>query len=220
MNITAADNAFADLGLSAQPSNSDRTELGQDAFLKLMTTQLQNQDPFKPMDNGEFLGQIAQFSTVSGIQGMQESLAGLSASLTSNQSLQAAGLVGHGVLIPSDTAILFDEADLTGAVDVPFAGDVTVEVTDAAGQVVGRIALGEQPAGMATFSWDGIGANGERLPAGQYGIRASHDAGGASTSLNTLSLGLVNSVSLGAGGVTLNLLGMESTPLSNVREIL
>ena len=97
MAVAGVNDTYSNLGLALQSSDKKRTELGQDAFLKLMTAQMQHQDPFKPMESGEFLGQIAQFSTVSGIQAMQESLAGLSTALTSNQTLQAANLVGRGV---------------------------------------------------------------------------------------------------------------------------
>ena len=78
MSVSGVNDTFSNLGLALQSSDKKRTELGQDAFLKLMTAQMKNQDPFKPMESGEFLGQIAQFSTVSGIQQMNQSLSGLS----------------------------------------------------------------------------------------------------------------------------------------------
>ena len=106
----ATSNPYGELGLGLRPS-APESEMGQADFLRLMTTQLQYQDPFKPMESGEFLGQIAQFSTVSGIQGMQESLDGLAAALSSNQTLQAASLVGRGVMVPSSAAWLGTEGD-------------------------------------------------------------------------------------------------------------
>jgi len=88
-----------DAGLTAPPpEENSRTELGQQDFLELMITQFKNQDPFEPMDNGDFLGQLAQFSTVSGIESLNQGFAGLSESMQSDQILQAASLVGHTIL--------------------------------------------------------------------------------------------------------------------------
>jgi len=221
MSVSGVTNdPFSNLGLALKQNGSKNTELGQDAFLKLMTTQMKYQDPFKPMESGEFLGQIAQFSTVSGIQEMQASLAGLSAALGSNQTLQAASLVGHGVMVPADTGYLFTEGGVSGAVDLSTSGEVSVEVTDASGAVVRRLDLGTQSAGTVNFNWDGLDESGTRLAPGTYGIRATQVAGGKTQSLDTQVMGMVSSVSLGASGLSLNLYGMDPVSLSKVREIL
>jgi flagellar basal-body rod modification protein FlgD len=220
MSVAGVNDTFSNLGLALQQSDKKRTELGQDAFLKLMTTQMQHQDPFKPMESGDFLGQIAQFSTVSGIQSMQESLAGLSTALTSNQTLQAATLVGHGVMVPGDEAYLFSEGGIAGAVEMEASGAVVVEITDAAGQVVRRMDLGTQPAGDAPFAWDGLDESGNRVAEGVYGVRANVSSGGASEAAATQVMGMVSSVSLGSAGLSLNLYGMDPVALSAVREIL
>lgn len=220
MSVAGVNDTFSNLGLAIKQADNSRTELGQDAFLKLMTTQMQHQDPFKPMESGEFLGQIAQFSTVSGIQGMQESLAGLSTALTSNQTLQAAGLVGHGVMVPGKEAYLFSEGGLAGTVDMSSSGAVVVEITDGGGQVVRRLDLGMQPAGDASFAWDGMDESGNRLAEGVYGVRANVQSGGATQAASTQVLGMVSSVSLGSAGLSLNLYGMDPVALADVREIL
>lgn len=220
MSVTSVNDPYSDLGLGLRQSANPRTELGQDAFLKLMTTQMKYQDPFKPMESGEFLGQIAQFSTVSGIQSMNESLTGLSSALTSNQTLQAAALVGHGVLVPSETGYLFSEGGLSGATDLPSSGALSVEITDASGQVVRHMDLGQHAPGSADFVWDGLDDSGQRMSEGVYGVRATLDAGGTPIALGTSVVGLVSSVSLGPSGLTLNLPGMDATPLSQVREII
>jgi flagellar basal-body rod modification protein FlgD len=220
MSVANVTDRYQDLGLAVRQSQDDRTQLGQDDFLRLMTAQLQNQDPFKPMENGEFLGQIAQFSTVSGIQEMQASLSGLTSALTSNQTLQAATLVGRGVRVPSDTAYLFAEGGLSGAAELPSSGALTVEITDASGQVVRRLSLGTHAAGSAEFSWDGLDDAGERLPEGRYGIRAQLDTGSATSSVDVSTVGLVRSVSLGSDGLSLNLYGMDPVRLDQVSQIL
>jgi flagellar basal-body rod modification protein FlgD len=219
MSVSGVTDQYSDLGLALQQSSNKKTELGQDTFLKLMTTQLKNQDPFKPMDSGEFLSQIAQFSTVSGIQSMNDSLSGLSSALTSNQTLQAATMVGHGVLVPSDSGYLFSDGGLAGRTELPSSGGLSLEITDASGQVVRRVDLGQHAAGSADFKWDGLDEAGNRMPEGTYGVKAVLDSGGTSQALDTSVVGLVNSVSVGSSGITLNLPGMDPVALSQVREI-
>ncbi|WP_439640661.1 flagellar hook assembly protein FlgD [Nevskia sp.] len=220
MTTAVGSNPYSDLGLSLKTADKKAESLGQADFLKLMTTQLQNQDPLKPLESNEFLGQIAQFSTVSGIQGLQDSFTSLSSSLTSSQSLQASGLVGHGVLYPSKTGYLDGEAGLSGGVDVPSGGQVAVEIVDASGAVVRRLDYGAQPAGTSYFNWDGKDAGGNTLPSGSYGIRATITRNGASESATTLAAGLVQSVSLGSNGLSLNLAGLGAVPFGNVRQII
>ena len=94
---------FSNLGIGVPKATDKKSDLGQGDFLTLMTTQLKNQDPFKPLDSGAFLGQLAQFGTVSGLAGLQTSFDSLKTSLISNQALQAASLVGRAALVDSST---------------------------------------------------------------------------------------------------------------------
>lgn len=216
----AATNPYADIGLALKAPETKSQSLGQAEFLKLMTTQLQNQDPFKPMESGEFLGQIAQFSTVSGIQQLNDAFGGLSSSLTANQTLQAAQLVGHAVQVDSDVSTLPDEGYLLGAVDVPSTGQVSVEIVDGAGQVVRRLDFGTLPAGNQQFAWDGLDANGQRAAAGTYTMRASHVSGSTRTDLDTSAIAQVRSVVLGNNGLTLELDGLPPVALADIQQIL
>lgn len=220
MTTAIGSNPYSELGLAQKASDKKADSLGQADFLKLMTTQLQNQDPLKPLESNEFLGQIAQFSTVSGIQGLQDSFSALSSSLTSSQSLQASGLVGHGVLYPSETGYLDGEAGLSGGVEMASAGQLVVEVVDASGAVVRRMDYGTQPAGTNYFNWDGKDASGTALPSGSYGIRATVTRNGATEAAPTLAAGLVQSVSLGSNGLSLNLAGLGAIPFGDVRQII
>jgi len=112
--------AFDGLGISRpQPESGRRSELGQEDFMTLMIAQFRNQDPMKPMENGEFLGQLAQFGTVSGIDELHGEFAGLRSSIQSEQALQAANLVGHTVLAESDTGYFTGGGRLAGAVELP-----------------------------------------------------------------------------------------------------
>jgi len=219
MAVEAA-NAYADLGLALKAPATKNAELGQAEFLQLMTTQLQNQDPFKPMESGEFLSQIAQFSTVSGIDKLNEAFSGLSSSLAANQSLQAAQLVGHGVLVSSSQAALPAEGSMRAAADLPSSGQLVVSIMDASGQKVGQLDLGTRSAGTQHFSWDGMNAAGERLPAGTYSLRATLVQGSTQTALDTMAVGQVRSVVLGAAGLSLELEGLAPVALADVQQIL
>ncbi len=188
--------------LAVPPSQEEqkRTTLGQEDFLALMVTQLQNQDPFQPMENGEFLGQMAQFSTVSGIGDMSASLGQLAESLYASQALQASSMIGKSVLTEGNVAKLEDDAPLKGAVDLPFATSTGfVRITAPNGQVIRQISLGSRGAGLTNFEWDGIGADGTRAPAGQYLVSAGYTDNGQEAALSTLVSTRVSSVSLSAG---------------------
>jgi len=218
---TPVDSGFdlSSLGFGV-PAATKKTELGQEDFLSLMMTQLKNQDPFKPLDSGEFLGQIAQFGTVSGLQGLQTKFDDLSSSLVSNQALQAAALVGKDALVESSKAPLFPGGVVDGALDVPAAtSGATVEIRDATNQVVAHLELGAQPAGLARFEWDGITDSGKQAPPGVYNMVGSYFAGTKSTAATTLVYAPVASVVLGKDGFTVDVAGVGEIPFSQVREI-
>ena len=208
------------IGVKQQQAAAKTQALGQADFLKLMTAQLQYQDPLKPLDNAQFIGQMAQFSTVSGIQGLQDSFTKLASSLQSSDTLQASSLIGHSVLVPGNVTALGTSGAVGGAIDVPASGNVVMEVSDASGAVVRQIGLGTQPAGQVPFSWDGLSASGERLAAGQYRIQARVDNNGQTQSASTYVAGVVNSVSLGSSGLTLHLQGLGPVAFDQVRQIM
>lgn len=194
--------------------------LSQTDFLKLMTSQLQNQDPMKPLDNSEFVSQMAQFSTVSGIQALQNSFSTLATSLSSGQALQASSLVGHTVLTPSTTAALTAGGTMSLGVDAPASGDVIVNVTDASGQLVRRIDLGTQSAGVSRFQWDGLDNSGSAAPAGKYNFSAVVGSGSQAQAATMLTAGKVNSVSLdSSGALNLDVDGIGSVAFSTIRQI-
>lgn len=213
--------ALQQIGLSGTPSGKASDKLGQDAFLKLMTTQLQNQDPFKPMENGDFLGQIAQFSTVSGIQDLQNSFSTFASSLTANQSLQAASLINHEVLIPADW-INVSDAGFKGAAELTSpSSSVTANIYDAAGQLVKKISLGTQNAGMVQYSWDGTLEDGTKAPAGRYKVEIDSNVGGQSIAVQNFAQTRVESVSFGTAGegLRISLTGLGERNFSEVRQI-
>jgi flagellar basal-body rod modification protein FlgD len=212
---------FDNLGLALKQDTSKTKKIGQEQFLELMVAQLKNQDPTKPLQSGEFLGQLAQFGTVNGIQEMQSSLSDLSTSLRSNQALMASGLVGRTVLAPGNVAALTADAGLSGVLDMPAsAGDVVLSISDASGQLVQRLSLGQQAAGQLTFNWDGKMANGMTAAPGLYKIDAQAISGNDKFAVNTSVLSRVDSVTLGdPKGMTLNLSGLGPVLLGDVKQI-
>lgn len=135
--------------------------LGQKDFLQLLTAQLQNQDPFAPMENAEFLAQMAQFSTVQGIEDVNSTLSGISNQIGSNRIATGASLLGQQVLVPGAVARPDASGSLHGAVDLPDAAtEVRVTYTNAeTGAILHRQDLGAQRAGMVGFSWDEVPEN-------------------------------------------------------------
>ena len=180
------------LGLAAPEEKKD-TELGQADFLKLMTVQLQNQDPFKPMEDGDFLGQIAQFSTVDGIGDLNESFATFAGSLASNQALQASTLVGRSVVVAAEFGSLPEEQQFSGVVEITeSATDLNIEILDGSGQVVKQLNLGAQSQGLAQFIWDGVKDDGSKAAPGEYRIRAVAEISGEQIEMNTSGYGIVS----------------------------
>jgi flagellar basal-body rod modification protein FlgD len=206
---------------STNSATRGRQELGQDEFLKLMVTQLKNQDPFKPLEPEQFLGQLAQFSTVSGIEAMRDSLSGLSGSLQGSQVLQGATLVGRSVLAAGQVAELSAAGSVSGALGVPSgASSVQVRVTNENGNLVRSFNVGAA-GDLTEFAWDGRDNQGTRLPAGRYGLEAVARVGGREESVELLLRQRVDSVTIDprGGALRLNTPG-GAVALGDVRRIM
>ena len=199
-----------------------KDELDQQAFLNLMVTQLKNQDPSKPMDSAEFLGQIAQFSTVSGISGLQKSFDKLSTSLQSSQALQASTMVGREVTIPRDEFTLEAGRNSTLSAVLPDdATNVNIHITDSKGQAVFHKNLGAKLAGTVRFDWEGLRDNGQTAAPGSYTVKIDANIDGTITALDVGVQARVDSVTLGRNGLppTLNVDGYGAIALADVIEI-
>jgi len=212
------------LGLAVPVAEKeDPKALGQEQFFELMIAQLKNQDPLKPLDSTEFLSQLAQFSTVAGVNGMERSMSELAASLQSSQALQASTLVGRDVLARGRRLELAAEGSASGAVELDAASAaVVVTISDPAGRQVRRLELGAQAAGTIEFQWDGLDDAGERAAPGYYEVSAIARRDGADQALPTLVRSRVESVTLGASasGVTLNLRGLGPLDLAEIERLL
>jgi flagellar basal-body rod modification protein FlgD len=192
----------------------------QDRFLTLLVTQLQNQDPLNPMDNSQVTSQMAQLSTVSGINQLNATVQALSASMTSSQSLQATSMIGHAVLVPGNQ-IAMASGSSNAAVELSNPADkVTVTISDAQGNVVRTLQLGAQQAGVTDFQWDGKNDSGTTLADGAYTYKASAVQGSTTSTPTALTYGMVNSVSLTSGVAQLNVGTLGDVALDAVRRIL
>ena len=221
-SVGASSDIYSALGLTAPNSDTStkKSTLDQADFLRLMTEQLQHQDPLKPMDNSQMVAQMAQLSQVQGITDLNTTVKGFQESMSSDQILRGAALVGHEVLVPSTTLPLEAEGDVTGMVAAPGAGYVTVDITDANGVKVNQISVEAKAAGEVTFEWDGKDANGNRMPAGSYTLAATFtDSAGAKTKANTYVEAPVESVTVGSDGLYLNLKGLGTAPIDYVLRI-
>jgi flagellar basal-body rod modification protein FlgD len=220
-------NAYSDIGLATSQSVAnqavkDKKSLGQDEFLELMTTQLRNQDPMEPMDNGEFLAQIAQFGTVNGINELLTTTQTLSASLQSSQALQASNIIGRRVLVEHDEGHLSATGTLQGAAQLRNSADVAVNIYDMSGQVVNRIELGAQSPGLVPFAWDGTTLSGERAPSGRYRVEVEATRFGESEALAPMVTSTVTSLTLGGIGreMQVELENLGQVGFSQVNQIL
>jgi flagellar basal-body rod modification protein FlgD len=196
--------------------------LGQQDFLRLMVAQIQNQDPMQPQVNGEFLSQLAQFSTNDGVNKMQESMQQMANSLQSNQALQASALVGRKVLVSSDHLKLDKEGDVKTAIDIPpGAGNINAYIYGESGELIKTIPLGAQSPGFFQFAWDGAGQDGKRLAEGKYKVSVHGTYMGREVAFKTMTSANVDSVSLGQNGegLKLNVAGVGAVALDQVRQI-
>ncbi len=205
-------------------ATSNTQTLGQAEFLKLMTTQMTHQDPTKPMQNGEFLSQMAQFGTVSGIQDLQKSFNNFTASISTVQTLQtAASLVGHTVSTRSDRGLLETGGKIKGSVNLPAnSSNVSVKILDpVTGKVIATKSLGAQSAGSVPFVWDGMDSNGKPAAPGVYKIQVEASIGGTNTVLQPEIQARVESVSMnGNNGLQIKLAGLGTISYDQITQIL
>ncbi|HEC74691.1 MAG TPA: flagellar hook assembly protein FlgD [Methylophaga aminisulfidivorans] len=217
---SSTDYSFLNKTKAEDKAKNDVGQLGLDDFMSLMTTQLQNQDPLKPMDNNQMLAQIASFAQVTGIADLQSSFSNFASSMQSNQALQGSSLVGKTVLFPSSVGYMTAADGMKGQVNVAEkVTDMKVTVYDEAGKKVRTIEMGTA-SGFTPFTWDGLDENGEALPEGAYQFKASGTVDGTNTAFATGIEARVSSVSISSDdGLYLNIEGIGSVAFKEVVEI-
>lgn len=206
-------------GTGAATTTKSAAQESEDRFLKLLVTQMKNQDPLNPLDNAEVTSQMAQLSTVSGIEKLNATLQGMSSAFTSSQSLQAASMIGRSVLAPGSTLLLQNGAAVGGFELTQPVDRAVVTIKDAAGNVLHSVDMGSQEAGSVMFQWDGMTDSGASAPNGTYTFEVSAAQGGQKVAVENLSLGKVGSVSLGSTGVVLNTDVLGSVDITKVKQI-
>lgn len=226
MSTIPSNSATHTSGSSSSSTSSAKSALSstmtQADFLKLMTAQLQAQDPTKPVDNSQFVSQMAQFSQLSATQQLDTDLQGfssnVSAGMQTTQVLGSSNLLNRSVLVPSSTMSFDGSHSVGGAVNVTSAGNVSVNVLDSSGNVVRSMSLGNQSAGLAQFSWDGKDNNGNTVADGSYTLAATSGA----ANLDTYVAGTVTGVGFGGStvGTYLQVSGVGGVALSQVAQIL
>ena len=226
MDQVSLDNSLSSLSphnaaTSAAVGRSSK-ELGQQDFIELLVAQINNQDPTKPLDPSQFMNQLAQFSTVNGIQELKSSFDSLAGRLSSEQSLQAASLVGRNVLVPGGQGSLTAGGSISGTVNLPQrSSELNLRIVDAFGAEVRSLPMGGHDQGPVQFQWDGFGDDGSAVPPGKYTVIAEALIGGNLQAIEVQVETRVDSITLnqGGSGTMLNLATGYSMPLSYVQQI-
>lgn len=200
-------------------ATTDKVNEAQDRFMTLLVTQMKNQDPLNPMDNAQVTSQMAQLSTVSGINKLNDTVAGLINNMNAGQTYQAANMIGRGVLV-SGNQVSHEKTGGYFGVNVPAGADsISVNIKNGAGITIRTLNFGKQDAGANTLKWDGYTDNGELAPSGNYTFEVSGKLSNSAASVNPLSFAKVQSVSTQNGSVKLNLSNNTSMAMTDVKEI-
>lgn len=200
---------------TTQPAADDP----QDRFLKLLVTQMKNQDPLNPLDNAQVTSQLAQISTVNGIEKLNTTLQAMANGFTAGQSLQAAGMIGHNVLVPGSALHLTGGSGAFGIDLAQPADEVKVTIQDSSGATMQVMNLGPQAAGSLAFGWDGKTAGGTQAADGGYTISVEATRGGQKVDAQPLAIGMVQGVSQDSQGARLNVGSLGTAAIADVKQI-
>jgi flagellar basal-body rod modification protein FlgD len=222
---------MATMNAKAPTTTNGTVDADTDKFMTLLVTQLKNQDPLNPLDNAQVTSQLAQLSTVSGINKLNTTLDSLKASYQSSEAMAATNMIGHGVLVEGNYATLSGGKSVLGVELASAADNVQVIITDpVSGKDVQTIELGAQKAGSVPLAWDGVpdphnldsAGKPVTLADGQYTFRVVATRGGEKlTDAKGLSLDTVASVTTGgADGVKLNLPVKGAVALADIKQVL
>jgi flagellar basal-body rod modification protein FlgD len=226
MMATSFDSAIGNLGIGRTGTTTGNSalgsqNLGQNDFLKLLTAQMQNQDPFDPVDNTQMVAQMAQFSSLAGITEMSSTLKAIADKLGGTSMSDALGYVGRAVLVEGATNYPMTNGTVAGAIELDGnATDVKVTITGANGAVMKTVSLGPQKAGIIDYEWDGSTDNGDPAGEGPFTINVTAVAGANTVPARSLIWAPVQSVSLDPSGTpTLTIPGVGQLPTTAVRKV-
>lgn len=200
-------------------NNTSNVNSIQDRFMTLLVTQMRNQDPLNPMDNAQVTSQMAQLSTVTGIDKLNDTMASLISSVQVGQSYQAASMIGRHVLV-SGNGVTTDGAGGYFGVQLPVGADkLSIAIQDGAGNTIRNLELGAQSEGTLPLTWDGKTNDGVVAASGNYKVVVNATIDGKAVEGSSLAYTKVLSVSNVNGGVTLNLSNNSSVATTDVKEI-
>ena len=204
---------------NAVKSEKNSIENPQDRFLKLLVTQMQNQDPLNPLDNAEVTSQLAQISTVTGIDKLNDTLQLLLSGIEDSRTMEAANLIGHKALAPG-SAMSLEENGAVGGFELPQSVDqLNVTILDGSGIAVRTLDLGAQASGVNTFVWDGVTDSGSLAANGNYSFTINAKQGDREIPVSPLALGLVNSVSPGEHDAVLDMGDLGLVSMADIKQI-
>jgi flagellar basal-body rod modification protein FlgD len=216
-NISAAG---ANAAVAAPGAPASKSSDIQDRFLKLLVTQMKNQDPLNPLDNAQVTSQLAQINTVNGIEALNVTLKEMSTSFLAGQSMQSASLIGRTVLTDGNSLALTAGAPAQGGVQLERAADsVTVTVNGPAGNAVRQIELGQRASGLLAFDWDGRNDAGAVMAPGAYTFQVNAIGAGQKVAATPVASGTVSSVVPGSNGARVTVDGLGELTLQQIRNI-
>jgi flagellar basal-body rod modification protein FlgD len=218
-NTNVASQALLDSVNGTKNSAKTKVDAAQDRFMTLLVTQMKNQDPLNPMDNAQVTSQMAQLSTVTGIDKLNNTLESLISNVQIGQSYQASSMIGRDVLVPGKELNTSGNGGYFGA-DLPIGADnLTVTIKDGAGVTIRTLDLGKQAAGTVPLQWDGFANDGSVAKTGTYKFEVTASVAGQNVAADSLSYAQVMSISNSTSGVKLNLSNQSSVSTNDVKEI-
>ena len=214
-----ATSSSSDVNVASSPASSAAADatMTSDRFLKLLVAQMKNQDPLNPMDNAQVTSQMAQINTVTGIDKLNTTVAGLSAQFMQMQVMQGASLVGHDVIVPGNKLDI-DAASAIGqgGFEIQNPADaVKVEILSPSGAVVQTLNLGAQGAGMHSFDWPA----GTATDSSGLTFRVTATTGGVAIASTALMRDRVDAVTTSGNSFNLELEKSGSVPYSSVKAL-
>lgn len=220
----SSNSVLNDLSINSKKGDqvTDNAAADKNMFMKLLLAQIKNQDPLKPADQTDFVAQLAQFSSLEGIQNLNASVQDIGSMYRSSQALQATALVGREVLVPGQVGYLEIGGKIEGMIaEGQAAGDLTMTIRNASGAIVATRDLGNIGDAETPFSWDGTDNHGNPLPQGLYSITVEGTVNGKNQALETNIYSRVNSVSIvnNQGRMVLNLNGIGQIDSTEIQEV-
>ena len=221
-NTTTVTNPFAAINAAATAKSTatSSTDDAQDRFLKLLVTQLKNQDPLNPMDNAEMTSQLAQMSTVTGIEKLNSTLNSLVGDIGNSQSMQAAAMIGKTVLVPGKNLTLSKGEAYAGVNLAADADQITLKIIDSTGATIQTQKLGAHDAGVFNIVWDGSTDAGTKAADGAYTFSVEAVQDGKKVNADALQIGTVSALVRSQGTFLLDLGSLGRVDFNDVQQIL